>query len=155
MSFNPLVSIFLMLIPTLIKAVIIGMVIWAGYFFIKEKAKSTLTNSDLTNNPTTYVKIFGVNIKKRSINKFFLLLGTLPLLIYPMVLAANAMMLASLFMSASGLGTILSLIFVFFTSLYLPIYLICLVFHIKHRDGNIRVTSILLIYVVLMLFVIR
>jgi hypothetical protein len=154
MTFEPSFGTILMLIPTIIKIAIIGVVIWIGYFFIKERRKSTSSNSALITDPSIYMRVFGVYIKKRTINKVFLVAGALPLPIYPMVLIANVMGLASLHMSESNLNTILALIFIIFTSLYLPIYLVCFAFYFKKRDKNILVTSIPLIYVALMLFII-
>jgi hypothetical protein len=154
MALNPSVGTLLMLIPTIIKAAIIGIVIWTVYYFMKEKRKSISSNSELITDPSLYVRVFGVHIKKRTINKVFLALGALPLPVYPMALVANVMSLASLSMSESVLNTTAALIFVIFTSAYLPIYLVCFAFYFKKRDKNIIVTSIPLIYVILMLFVI-
>lgn len=71
-----------------------------------------------------------------------------------MVLIANVMELAALSMSESILSIILGVIFVIFTSSYLPIYIICFAYYLKKRDKNIIVTSIPLIYVALMFFII-
>lgn len=150
LSFGTLLT----LIPAIIKIAIIGIVIWLGYSLIKEKRKSTSLNNDLVTDPSIYIRVFGVDIKKRTINKVFLALGALPSLVYPMVIIANIMSLASLSMSESVLNTISVLIFVIFTSSYLPIYLICFSFYFKKRDKNITVTSIPLIYVALMFFII-
>ncbi len=154
MLYEPMIGTLLTLIPVIIKITIIGVIILIVYFFIKEKRKIPLSDSDLITNPSIYVRVFGVNIKKRTVNKVFLVLGALPLLVYPMVLIANVMTIAALFMSESILNTILSLIFVIFTSLYLPVYIICFAIYFKKRDKNIIVASIPLIYVVLMLFII-
>lgn len=154
MGFDPSIGTLLMLIPTIIKVAIIGIVIWIGYFFIKEKRKRISSESDEVTNPSIYMRVFGVHIKKRTINKVFLALGALPLPLYPMVLIANVMGLASLPMSESILVKIGALLFIAFTSAYLPIYVLCFAFYFKKRDKNIFVTSIPLVYVVLMLFVI-
>lgn len=152
MSFEPSFGTLLMLIPVFIKAVIIGVVLWTAYFFIKEKRKSSVSKCNLDTNPSIYMRIFGVDIKKRTINRVFLVLGALPLLVYPMVLIANVMALASYPMSESRLDTILTFLFVIFTSSYLPIYVVCFSLNSKRQDKSILVTSIPLLYVVLMLF---
>lgn len=152
MGYELSISTLLMYIPELIKFIIIGVAIWIGYFFIKEKRRST--TSDSINDPSIYVRVFGVNIKKRTINKVFLVLGSLPLLVYPMVLVANIMSLAALSMSESLLNSILAVIFVIFTSAYLPIYILCFTLYFKKRDRNIIITSIPLMYVALMFFII-
>ncbi len=143
------------IIPTAIITVIIGVLVWSVYFIIKEKRKSSSVNSNIIAGSNLYIRVFGTDIKKRTVNKVLLILGALPLLVYPMAMMANMMAIAALFMSENISSTILMLLFVIFTSSYLLTYLTCFVLYFKKRDETILISVIPLIHIAVILLILN
>lgn len=134
--------------------VIIGLLLSVGFIYVRTKGKSNSdkTKCDLSAKPI--LKIGNIEVKIRTINKILLIIGGIPLLVYPFILLANVMMLAALFNGADIYSIIMSLLFVALTSSYLLTYILCWIFYFQKRDKSIFISTIPLIHVTVIIIVI-
>lgn len=152
MEFNPWVVTMYKIIPVIL---IGGIIIWTVYSIIMNKRKSNSSANNFSDSPNLYLRILGLKIKKRIINIVLLVLSGIPLLVYPMVIIANVMTLASLHMADNTLHVIMGLLFVAFTSSYLLTYIICFIIYLikKKKDESILVTTIPLIHLAIIFLI--
>lgn len=146
MILRPEVALIFKLIPLIIVTVIIGLLIKIVYYFIKEKSKKISDGENLNTDLSMFIKILGVQVRKRSINKALLIIGGLPLLLYPMMMIANLMSLAAFSMSENFIDVLPMLIFIIFNSSYLLTYIICCAAYKKRKDKSIITSTIPLIH---------
>lgn len=139
MEVQPWVAITIKIMPAILVIVIIMLM---AYLLKREKTSRSLVTNNDNDNPNLYLTILGLNISKASMSIVLLVIGGIPLLIYPFVLIANAMQLAAF--GASGnekMSVYLAIIVLLFLALstaYPLTYILCCCH--KKRKENIYIS---------------
>lgn len=91
---------------------------------------------------------------KITINTIFIVLGGIPLLIYPVVILADIMTLAA---ESSGDESwyfkLIVRLFLILNSSYLLTYICCFIYFLTNKSGRLWITSLPLIQVIIVIFV--
>ncbi|SNR99013.1 hypothetical protein SAMN05446037_1002259 [Anaerovirgula multivorans] len=145
MELNPWLSSVISIIPYIMAFMMICGLYYIGYFYINKRKQAASSSIDLETSEIIY--FFGVGIKKRTINKLFLALSSLPLLVYPLVLMGTIVSLAALGGAKNIFVILPGLLFFLYIISYLPIYIICVIRYSKKRDESILFSIFPLIYI--------
>lgn len=148
MEIQPWIVITFKIIPVIIMIVI---VIWLAYFLMRQSSSVVTTN--IGNKLNSFITIFGINISKVFMSTLLLVIGGVPLLIYPFVFLANMMQLAA-FGEQSNVNIYLEIIVHLFiiTSILYPLTFICC-FRSKKKTEKIFISALPLFHIAIILLI--
>ncbi len=96
----------------------------------------------------------GIKMSKKSLNTIIIVLGGIPLLLYPFVIIADLMTIAGVWSGDESIFLIIIVyLFLFLTSSYLITYIICLLYYLRRKNGKLVITSLPLIQIMFVILV--